>query len=545
MGQAGRGARYIKRPSLKPHQPSLGAPQPWEAPGLSRAERVICFVESLPCTAGQWAGTTFRLRAWQRRELRRIYRADGHGKRPVRSVCWSMGRGNGKTGLAAVLALCHLVGPESQPRGEVYAAANDRFQSGRLFNEIAAIVERTSWLAARVSIRRHVKELEDIGGTGSLFAALSADVPTKHGLAPHFVIVDELGQSQSRELLDALETGLGKRKDPMLWVISTQAATDSMPMSELVDYGLRVRRGEIVDPSFHLVLYTAPPDADPWLRKTWKLANPGLDDILSLEHVKRLAKQAKNVPSAESSFRNHVLNQRVATANAFIAPSLWAACNGAVDLEALAGGVEMYGGLDLSAVRDLTALVLIGKVNRKWHVVPTFWLPSEALVEKSQADRVPYDQWARQSYLKTTPGRTISYEYIAEYLRSAFDHYNIRKLAFDAWGFGHLKPWLLKAGFSESFIAERFVEFRQGFKTMSPALRDLEQALLEGEIVHGGHPVLNMCATLAVVITDAAGNRKLDKEKSVGRIDGLVALTMAYGVAPLRSPTIDVAALIA
>src|SRR5215831_14648993 len=271
MGQAGRGARYIKRPSLKPHQPSLGAPQAWEAPGLSRAERVICFVESLPCTAGQWA---FRLRAWQRRELRRIYRADGHGKRPVRSVCWSMGRGNGKTGLAAVLALCHLVGPESQPRGEVYAAANDRFQSGRLFNEIAAVVERTSWLAARVSIRRHVKELEDIGGTGSLFAALSADVPTKHGLAPHFVIVDELGQSQSRELLDALETGLGKRKDPMLWVISTQAATDSMPMSELVDYGLRVRRGEIVDPSFHLVLYTAPPDADPWSRKTWKLANP-------------------------------------------------------------------------------------------------------------------------------------------------------------------------------------------------------------------------------------------------------------------------------
>src|SRR5262249_9417536 len=194
----------------------------------------------------------------------------------------------------------HLVGPESQPRGEVYAAANDRFQSGRLFNEIAAIVERTSWLAARVSIRRHVKELEDIGGTGSLFAALSADVPTKHGLAPHFGIVDELGQSQSRELLDALETGLGKRKDPMLWVISTQAATDSMPMSELVDYGLRVRRGEIVDPSFHLVLYTAPPDADPWSRKTWKLANPGLDDILSLEHVKRLAKQAKNVPAPKA-----------------------------------------------------------------------------------------------------------------------------------------------------------------------------------------------------------------------------------------------------
>jgi phage terminase large subunit-like protein len=326
----------------------------------------------------------------------------------VRTVTWSMGRANGKTGLAAVLALCHLVGPEAQPRGEVYAAANDRFQSGRLFNEIAAIVERTPWLARRVSIRRHVKELEDIGGTGSLFAALSADVPTKHGLAPNFVVMDELGQSQSRELLDTLQTALGKKPDPMLWIISTQAATDAMPMSEIVDYGLQVQRGDIIDPSFHLVLYAAPPEADPWKVATWRKANPGLGDILSLDHVKRLAKQAKNVPSAEASFRNHVLNQRVATSNVFIAPSVWKACGSAVDLEALAGGVDVYGGLDLSAVRDLTALVLIGKVDGKWHVVPTFWLPSEGLVEKSRADRVPYDLWARQGFLKTTPGKAIS-----------------------------------------------------------------------------------------------------------------------------------------
>ena len=541
MGLRGPGARRIRR---RESARIADQSRPWEAPGLSRAERVVAFVESLPCTAGQWAGQSFCLRPWQKRELQRIYRTDGNDKRIVRTVCWSMGRGNGKTGLAAVLALCHLVGPESQPRGEVYAAANDRFQSGRLFNEVAAIVERVPWLAARVSIRRHVKELEDIGGTGSLFAALSADVPTKHGLAPHFIIVDELGQAQSRELLDALETGLGKRENPMLWVISTQAPTDAMPMSQMIDYGLKVRRGEIVDPSFHLVLYAAPPEADPWSLKTWRKANPGLGDILSLDHVKRLAKQAKNVPSAENSFRNHVLNQRVTTADAFIAPSVWAACSGAVNLDALAGGIEMYGGLDLSPVRDLTALVLVGKVNKKWHVVPTFWLPSEGLVEKSQADRVPYDQWARRGYLKTTPGHTVSYEHVAEYLRSAFDHYNIRKLAFDAWGFVHLKPWLLKAGFNEQFIAERFVEFRQGFKSMSPALRDLEQALLEGEIVHGGHPVLQMCAHLAVVVTDAAGNRKLDKEKSIGRIDGLVALAMAHGVAPLRAPVIEIEALI-
>src|SRR5215470_3725622 len=133
MGLRGPGARRIKR-----REAARAADQsrPWETPGLTRAERVACFVESLPCTAGQWAGTTFRLRPWQKQELRRIYRTDSSGRRVIRTVCWSMGRGNGKTGLAAMLALCHLVGPEAEPRGEVYAAANDKFQAGRLFNEI-------------------------------------------------------------------------------------------------------------------------------------------------------------------------------------------------------------------------------------------------------------------------------------------------------------------------------------------------------------------------------------------------------------------------
>src|SRR5262249_25084576 len=152
MGLRGPGARRIRR---RGSAEAAGQSRPWEAPRLSRAERVIAFVESLPCTAGQWAGTTFRLRPWQKRELRKIYRSDAAGRRLVRKVCWSTARGNGKTGLAAVLALAHFCGPESEERGEVYACANDRFQASRLFNEITAIVEGVHWLGPRISIRRH------------------------------------------------------------------------------------------------------------------------------------------------------------------------------------------------------------------------------------------------------------------------------------------------------------------------------------------------------------------------------------------------------
>jgi phage terminase large subunit-like protein len=129
---------------------------PWEAPGLSRAEKVIAFIESLPLTAGQWAGQSFRLRPWQRRELLKIYRTDASGRRVVSTVVWSTARANGKTGLAAVLALAHLVGPESQERGEVYAAANDKFQASRLFSEVVAIIERVPWIAVPSAQPRHL-----------------------------------------------------------------------------------------------------------------------------------------------------------------------------------------------------------------------------------------------------------------------------------------------------------------------------------------------------------------------------------------------------
>jgi phage terminase large subunit-like protein len=226
----------------------------------------------------------------------------------------------------------------------------------------------------------------------------------------------------------------------------------------------------------------------------------------------------------------------------FISPAVWKACGEPVGSLA---GLTLYGGLDLSEVADLTALVLIGWRDRKWHVEPTFWLPSEGLSEKATTDRLPYDLWRARGYLQTTPGRTVSYEHVAEHLRGLFRHYNIAKIGFDRWNMRHFQPWLLKAGLSEQFVKDHFVEFGQGMQSMSPALRDLEQVLLEGQIAHGDHPVLSMCASNTVIAVDDAGNRKPSKKRSVGRIDGMVALAMAIGVAPLKAePVIDVQALI-
>lgn len=195
----------------------------------------------------------------------------------------------------------------------------------------------------------------------------------------------------------------------------------------------------------------------------------------------------------------------------------------------------MYGGLDLSATTDLTSLELIAEIDGNWDVHSRFWLPENGLREKSQQDRVPYDSWAKQGFLETTPGGTIEYGYIAHELRRIFDQYNIGKIAFDRWNWKFLRPWLEEAGFSE-YEMESFVEFGQGYQSMSPALRELESILLSRKMCHGNHPVLTMCAANAVVQSDPAGNRKLAKDKSTGRIDGMVALAMAVAVANVDEP---------
>lgn len=541
MGLRGPGAKAIKRPA-EPVAEASSEPHPWEAEGLSRAERVIAFMESLPVTSGALAGSTFRVRPWQRKFLKAVYATDRRGRRQVRTAVLSMARKNGKTDVAARLALCHIAGPEAEERGEVYSAANDRFQAGRIFSEICAIIERVPWLNERISIRRHSKELEDIGGTGTVFAALSADVATKHGLSPSMWIYDELGQSPSRDLYDTLDTAMGARGEPLGMVISTQAARDDAPMSELVDYGVRVNAGEVKDPTFHLTLYRAPLDADPWDRATWKLANPALADFRSLEDVQRLASQAQRMPSREASFRNLILNQRVDATQQFLTAPVWKACGEPVaDLEALKGR-PCYAALDLAASRDLTALVLVfADDDGGYDVLPYFWLPGDDLREREDSDRVPYVRWRDEGFLQTMPGRTTDPEVVARKIAELHGRFEFTALAYDRWRIEDLRRALAAIG-----AEVPLVEWGQGFKDMSPAIDVMERLAVEAKLRHGMHPVLTWCAGNAKTVPDPAGNRKFDKKRSTGRIDGLQALTMALGVAsrteaePVWTPLCDV-----
>jgi phage terminase large subunit-like protein len=269
-------------------------------------------------------------------------------------------------------------------------------------------------------------------------------------------------------------------------------------------------------------------DADPFCEEAVRLANPAFGDFQNAVETMAMAEDARRMPSREAEYRNLILNQRVDMNQPFITRTVWETCGGEPDD---IGSLPIYAGLDLSEVRDLTAFVALGVDGDTLHCKPTFWLPAEGLADKARTDRVPYDLWHKQGLLETCPGPTVDFQFVAEWLVGFIESHDVRKIAFDRWNFRHLKPWLVKAGLSDERIESTFEEMGQGFQSMSPALRDLEVAILNRKLRHGGHPVLSMCAANATVQMDPAGNRKLSKAKSHGRIDGMVALAMAAAVA--------------
>jgi len=490
-----------------------------------RSARNIAWLERyVRIPEGAHVGKPLKVAPFMREDFETIY----DNPRGTRRAIISRGRKNAKTTESAMILLLHLCGPEARPNSQLFSAAQSREQASILFALAAKMIRLNPELSAVTTIRDTAKQIA-CQELGTLYRALSADASTAYGLSPVLTVHDELGQVKgpTSDLYDALETATAAQEQPLSIIISTQAPNDGDLLSKLIDDAMLA-----ADPRTVLRFNTAPAEIDPFSEEAIRAANPAFDLFMNKTEVLAMAASAKRMPSQQASFENLVLNRRVELNNPFVSRAVWAG-NGSEVLADFAG-LDVYAGLDLSETADLTAFVMMARHGDKWHVKPIFWLPAAGLAEKSRQDRVPYDVWAKEGLIETTQGRSIQYEFVAHRLAEMHRMLSFRKIAFDRWNFRHLKPWLQRAGFSDTEIEGEgtaiFEEFGQGFQSMSPALRTLESLLLNETIAHGGHPVLTMCAANATVQSDPAGNRKLSKMKSHGRIDGMVALTMAAAV---------------
>lgn len=497
---------------------------------MTRGERVIAFVEKFCLVPeGNLLGRPVKLLPFQRKFILDVYDNPARTSRAYLSIA----RKNGKTGLIACLLLAHIVGPEAYQNSRIISGARSRKQAAEVFNYAAKMIWMSPDLSKLAKCTPSSKTI--IGYAKNVeYQAISAEAKTAHGGSPILAILDEVGQIKgpTDDFVEAIVTSQGAYGDnAMVFAISTQAATDNDLFSRWIDDADTSK-----DPKIVSHVYAADKDCDVLDEVAWHAANPALGEFKSVASVRNDAELASRMPTEEASFRWLHLNQRIDATAPLVAPAVWRACDKAVgDFD----GLPVFGGLDLSETTDLTALVLTAPRNGVWEVKPTFWLPADSLRERAKADRVPYDIWAKPNtdgdvFLNTTPGPTVDYEFVAAHLFGLSQTLDIRKIAFDRWNWRHFKPWLLKAGFEDEQVEGDnaiFEQFGQGFASMSPALRDLESMLLSQKIAHGGHPALTMCMMNATVKSDPSGNRKLDKSKSRGRIDGAVSLAMAVAMA--------------
>jgi len=486
------------------------------------ALRVIRFVETLRQAKGKWAGQPLQLLPWQRDLVTRVYGDLGRdGARRLRTAYVEVPRKNGKSSLCAALALYHLVA-DGEAGAEVYLAAVDRDQASIVFGIASDMVRQHAQLSKRLQVVPSTRRIVDVA-TSSMLRVIASDAGGSHGFNASCVIADEVHAWPSRELWDVLSTSTGARRQPLMIGITTAGFESNSLGGQLHEYAERVRDGVVDDPSFLPVLYGAEPD-EPWDDPAiWRKANPSLGHTVTEEYLAGECARAKAVPAYESAFRRLHLCQWVNQETRYLPMEAWADCAGGVtfaDLEAELDGEVCYGGLDLSATTDMTALVLVfPRGDGRYDVVPRFWLPGDDIKRRSERDRVPYDVWARQGLLTLTPGNVVDYAHVRAEVNALARRYVIGGISYDRWAATQLVQELVADGIDMAPMS-------QGMASMAAPTSALLQLTLGRKIRHANHPILRWQADNLVVISDAAGNVRPAKHKARQRIDGIVALIM-------------------
>ncbi len=513
-----RPAGYPKLKNYKPSRFML----PTSHYDKAKADRAVKFIENLCHTKGKWAGKRFWLLPWQEQLIRDIFgivKPDGY--RQFRTAFVEICKKVGKSELAAAVAL-YLLYADNEPSAEVYGAAADRQQASIVFDVARQMVEMSPALLKRSKLMTATKRIVNYGNSG-YYQVLSAEVGGKHGFSVSGLVFDEIHTQPNRQLYDVLTKGSSDARQNPLHFIITTAGTDRHSIAyELHTKAVDILEGRRVDPTFYPVVYGLKDDEDWEDEANWYKVNPSLEYTVDIERLRDAYREAKQNPADEVTFKWLRLNMWVSSTVAWIPDAIFMKGNEEIDLAALEGR-DCYGGLDLSSTGDITALVLMfppRDEDEKYILLPFFWVPEETIPQRVKAASVPYDIWERQGFLLSTEGNVIHYDFIEKFINDLAEKYHIVEIAVDRWNATQMIQNLEGDGFT-------MVPFGQGFASMSGPTKDFYRLLMEGQIIHGGHPVLRWMAGNVVVDTDPAGNIKVTKAKSKEKIDGIVAAIMA------------------
>ena len=491
------------------------------------AKTAVAFFSLLRHSKGQWAGSPVTLEPWQQFGIWSLFgwRRAG-GSRRFRTSYNEVARKNGKSTIGAGVGL-YLTVADGEPGAEVYTAATKLDQARIIHQESIRMIKQSPSLKRELTVMKNNISHEK---TMSMFLPLGRDSKTLDGLNVHGGLIDELHAHPTGEMWDVLETATGARRSPLMYAVTTAGSNRQSICFQFSDYTQKVLLGLIDDDAWHGLIYSLDETDDGTIEdweneNAWLKSNPNLGISKNWDDMRDKARKAANMPARLNVFLQKELNIWVAGSSRWISPIRWRQLNQSpINVDDFTGRL-CYGAFDLSSTLDLTTLCWVfppaDGTNDPFDVLWRFWIPEENIIERIKNDRVPYDAWSNQGFITLTPGDVIDYDYILEQARQDCDRFDVAEIAFDPWNATHVSNKLIEDG-------QELVEFRQGFASMSPAMKSLEFAIKRKRLNTGGNPVADWNADNLVATSDPAGNLKPDKSKSREKIDGMVALIMAY-----------------
>lgn len=519
-----------------------------------KADQALRFIKNLKHTKGKWRGVNFSLLPWQEQVISDVFgTVRDNGFRQYNTAYLEISKKQGKSELGAAVGLKCLAA-DDEWAAEVYGCAADRQQASIIFDVAVDMVEQNPTLKKKIKPILSQKRLVYLP-TKSFYQVLSSEAFTKHGLNVHAVIFDELHAQPNRDLYDVMTEGSGDARTQPLFFFMTTAGDDPDRNSigwEVHQMAADILTGAKIDPTFYAMMYgvdrengriwtgrsyeTISGEIDWSDEGLWAKVNPSLGHTVHIDKVRDQFVRAQGNLAREKNFRWLRLNSwEKLKASKWLGLDFWDLCKNKIDIKRLEGR-PCYGGLDLSSKIDLTAFVLLfppDDINPKWIVLPWFWVPEDTIPERSHKDKVPYDQWAEKGYIKATPGNVIDYDFIEKQIVELRDRFDIQEIGFDPWNAMQTAVHLGDEGLT-------MVEVRQGFKTMSPAMKEVEQLALGKKLIHNGHPVLRWNVGNVEVKMDENENIRPIKGPGIERIDGLVATLNAMARAVVHQDNTSV-----
>lgn len=526
---------------------------------VGAANRVIRFFSTvLRLSGGQHEGKPFNLEPWQAFIVGSLFgwKWAETGFRRFNVAFVEAGKGSGKSPLAAGIGL-YMLTADDEPSAEVYTAAVDKDQAMVLFRDAVSMVKQSPALSSRLSFSGGPGREWNVAfqATNSFFRPISSESQGrgKSGPRPHCVLLDEIHEHSTNAMVEFMSAGTKGRRQALIFMITNSGFDRTSVCFQYHDYGSRVASRQLDDDTFFAYVCAQDEGEDPFEDPTCRVkTNPSVDVTIPMSYLDKQVREALGMPAKESIVRRLNFCQWWDAENPWIDGDLWRACRkDGVDLAEMKG-LPCYLGLDLGSKRDLLALGAAWRHPDGSITAATwFWTPADTLAERERLDRVPYGLWVEQGHLFSVPGRSIPFSFVAQFLATQIlPKFDVQGLAFDQWRIDDFQHELDAIGIDNFIITGdekedargrglRMVRHGQGFSGgasestlwMPRSITVLEDAILHGRFGWQKNPVLNHCSASVVLEADAQGNKKWNKRKSTGRIDGIVAVCQAVGLA--------------